>query len=92
MVRYLSETNRRTYFLLNTITGEKYWKTVQQFIALLESSGRYYWFQQNGAPAHMAQTTFEMLHEFFDDRIIARGLWPPHSPDMMPPDFFCDLI
>lgn len=29
-----------------------------------------------------------MLHEFFEDRIIARGLWPPRSSDMTPPDFF----
>ncbi len=66
---------------------------MQQFIVLLESSEHHCWFQQGGAPAHnTVQTTFEILHEFFDDHIIASSLWPPRSPDMTLPDFFCGLI
>jgi hypothetical protein len=25
---------------------------------------------------------------FFSDRIISKGLWPPRSPDLTPPDYF----
>ena len=25
---------------------------------------------------------------FFGDRVISKGLWPPRSPDLMPPDYF----
>jgi len=28
------------------------------------------------------------LDEFFGERIISKGLWPPRSPDLTPPDFF----
>ncbi|CAI6354061.1 unnamed protein product [Macrosiphum euphorbiae] len=28
------------------------------------------------------------LREFFGERIISKGLWPPRSPDLTPPDFF----
>jgi hypothetical protein len=28
------------------------------------------------------------IQSFFGDRIISTGLWPPHSPDLMPPDYF----
>jgi len=30
----------------------------------------------------------EFAQEFFDDRVIVRGLWPPRSPDLSPSDFF----
>ena len=26
--------------------------------------------------------------EVFGDRVISRGLWPPRSPDLTPPDFY----
>ena len=25
---------------------------------------------------------------FFGDRVISKGLWPPRSPDLTPPDYF----
>ena len=28
------------------------------------------------------------LSEVFGDRVISRGLWPPRSPDLTPPDFY----
>lgn len=28
------------------------------------------------------------LREFFGERIISKGLWPPRSPDLTSPDFF----
>jgi hypothetical protein len=29
-----------------------------------------------------------VLREAFDDRVISRGLWPPHSPGLTPCDFY----
>jgi hypothetical protein len=35
-----------------------------------------------------ARSTMDMLHKFFGERIISKGLCPPRSPDLSPPDFF----
>lgn len=45
-------------------------------------------FQQDGAPAHIAGETLRFLGEFYDNRIISRGLWPPRSPDLTPLDYY----
>ena len=29
-----------------------------------------------------------ILHEFFGENQISKGLWPPRSPDLTSPDFF----
>jgi hypothetical protein len=75
-------------FFTDTVTSDVYRAIIQQFIALLEPSDRYCWFQQDGATAHTATATMSELKEFFDDRIVSRGLWPPRSPDLTPPDYF----
>ncbi len=46
------------------------------------------WFLQDGSKVHAATSTKEFLMNFFDDRIILRGLCPRRSPDLTPPDFF----
>jgi hypothetical protein len=46
------------------------------------------WFQQDSATAHIAASTMELLHEFFGEKLISKGLWPPRSPDLTSPDFF----
>jgi len=28
------------------------------------------------------------IQSFFGDRVISKGLWPPPSPDLTPPDYF----
>ena len=28
------------------------------------------------------------IQSFFGDQVISKGLWPPRSPDMTPPDYF----
>jgi hypothetical protein len=43
--------------------------------------------QQDGATPHTANTT-TFMQEFFGERVIGGGLWPPRSPDLTPPDFF----
>jgi hypothetical protein len=40
-------------------------------------------FQHDGATAYAVNTS-AFLKEFFGDRIIWRGLWPPQSPDIQP--------
>lgn len=75
-------------FFSETITAERYQEIIMQFVAMLHVDERYCWLQQDGATSHTANSTIQFLHDFFDDRIISRGLWPPRSPDLSPPDFY----
>ena len=43
---------------------------------------------QDSATAHTAASTMVILHEFFSENVIFKGLWPPRSPDLTSPDFF----
>jgi hypothetical protein len=36
----------------------------------------------------MANSTMQMLSEFFGGHIISQNLWPPRSPGLLPPDFY----
>jgi hypothetical protein len=58
-----------------------------QFISLLNEE-RFCWLQHDSATTHTANSTTEMLKQFFDDRIISKNLWPLRSPDRTPPDYF----
>src|ERR1043165_5089935 len=46
----------------------------------------YYTFQQDGAPAHRACETVELLTKETPD-FIPPNLWPPNSPDLNPVDY-----
>ena len=49
------------------------------------------WFQQDGATAHTARESMQLLQEHFNGRIISQFgdvNWPSHSPDLTSPDFF----
>jgi len=46
------------------------------------------WFQQDGAMAHTTVINMAELHSLFLQWVIFR-LWPPCSPDLTTPDFFC---
>ena len=49
------------------------------------------WFQQDGATPHTSGAVLTWLHETFGDRLISyrtNHVWPPHSPDLNPLDFF----
>lgn len=49
------------------------------------------WFQQDGATAHSARTTTDILKAAFPGRLISRFGdldWPARSPDLTVPDFF----
>lgn len=75
-------------FFETTVNSGVYKDIITQFISLLETDERNCWFQQDSATCHTSIETMSFLHEFFGERIISKGLWPPRSPDLTPPDFF----
>ena len=74
-------------FFETNINSEAYQELIQQFITLLQVDERKCWFQQDSATAHTAASTMVILHEFFGENVISKGLWPPRSPDLTSPDF-----
>jgi len=46
------------------------------------------YFQQDGATSHTSHANMAEIHSFFGDRVISKGLRPPRSPDLTPPDYF----
>jgi hypothetical protein len=75
-------------FFSQTVTVEKYKEIIVQFISLLNEEEHFCWLQQDGATWHIANSTMEMIKQFFDVRIISKNLWPPRSPDLTAPDYF----
>lgn len=61
-------------FFETTVNPTVYQNIIQQFIGLLHEDESYYWLQQDGAICHTARASMEMLHHFFDERIISKGL------------------
>jgi hypothetical protein len=43
---------------------------------------------QDGATAHTATYSKNVLNEVFENRLISRGLWPARSPDLNPCYFY----
>lgn len=76
-------------FFDSTINSERYCSILYEFIQLLEEDEiMYSWFQQDGATAHTAANSMQLLDEFFGERIISKNVWPPRSPDLSPLDFY----
>jgi hypothetical protein len=75
-------------FFIEMITAEHYQELIMNFISLLEVDKQDSWLQQDGATAHTANSTMQMLSKFFDGHIIFQNLWPPSSLDLSPPDFY----
>lgn len=80
-----------------TVNGERYRSMLRDFLKpqLEENEMEDIWFQQDGAPAHTSAVTMDLLKEFFGNRIISKNAeiaWPPRSPDLTAPDFFCGDI
>jgi hypothetical protein len=74
-------------FFEEIITTQNYLSLLTQFIALLEENVRDCRFQQDGANTLTAETRTAFLQDFFGDRIVTCGLWPPESPDLTPSEF-----
>ena len=76
-----------------TINGDRYRTMLQDFLfpLLPADNNNGIWFQQDGATAHTARETINLLREQFPNRVISKNgdlRWPPRSPDLTPPDFF----
>ena len=59
---------------------------MQKLLPDIRSLSDFYIFQQDGAPAHRARETVELLHNETPD-FIPPTLWPPNSPDLNPVDY-----
>lgn len=77
-------------FFNNTVTGEFYRNEILRafFEEVHDDELRDGYFMQDGASPHTAHETIEYLQKFYQNRLISRGIWPPRSPDLTPPDFF----
>lgn len=89
---YFFENNRGQTI---TVTSERYCEMINSFLRneLRNSSiaNRNSWFQQDGATAHTAHVSMNVLRELFPRKIISRHgdiPWPARSPDLSPCDFF----
>jgi hypothetical protein len=75
-------------FFNETVTADRYQELIMNFISPLEVDEQDCWFQQDGATSHTANSTMQMLSEFFGGCIISRNFWPPRSPDLSPSDLY----
>lgn len=76
-----------------SVNGDRYRSMVDTFLrSEVENNGlEDYWFQQDGATAHTARETINLLNEMFPGRLVSKNGdfdWPPRSPDLTAPDFF----
>jgi len=89
------------FFFDDTVTKERYKDMLQNsFIPHLLATGlpihtHTQWFMQDGACPHTANVVLDILYENlrvmshrFPERHEGGKLWPPHSPDINPCDFF----
>jgi hypothetical protein len=92
---WLAVSRRRIYgpiFFDGTINGERYRQVMlEPFINQLDDEEiRVGYFQQDGATAHTTRANLAYLQEFYDNRVISRGVnpsFPTRSPDLTPLDF-----
>ncbi|CAB3238242.1 unnamed protein product [Arctia plantaginis] len=76
-----------------TVDGARYRAMLTEFflLQLNELGLEDMWFQQDGATAHTARATTDILKTAFPGRLISRFgdlHWPARSPDLTVPDFF----
>lgn len=76
-------------FFEETITARRYRAILEDFVnELHDDELRTGYFQHDNASAHTAHDTREYISQFYDDRVIGFGRWPPRSPDLTPLDYF----
>lgn len=85
------------YFFPETVSGTFYRDILSEFFwpDMVEQLGnrraRFAWFMQDGAPAHTAKESRQLVQTMFSNRCVGRYFnieWPPRSPDLSPLDFF----
>jgi hypothetical protein len=80
---------RPFFFDEATVTGASYLNMLQNYAITRIPQG--YFFQQDGAPPHYANTVKAFLDQQFPGKWIGRRgpiAWSPRSPDLTPLDFF----
>jgi hypothetical protein len=78
-----------TCFSNETINCERYVQVILgQFFSELIEERLYGCFQQDSATTHTARMSMQALLNVFRDRIISSYIWPAHSPDLNPCDFY----
>jgi hypothetical protein len=91
VVCHFEASNNWTFVFETSINAEAYQELIQQFIALLQVDERNCWFQQDRATAHTAASTMEIVHKFFGENVISKGVWP-RSPDLLERLLFVELL
>lgn len=81
--KYVAFLSHKVFPFIRSRLSEDEWKTC--------------WWQQDGAPAHSAEQTIHFLQSVFGDRFLgysarskvhSQHIWPPHSPDLNPLDYW----
>lgn len=77
-------------FFQGTINAERYINQIlNPFINQLHDDELHNgYFQQDNARPHVARVTMEYLRQFYDERLISDGRYPPRSCDLSPLDYF----
>lgn len=75
-----------------SVDGERYRTMITEFLLpqINELGLESMWFQQDGATAHTARATMDILRPAFPGRLISRFSdlqWPARLPDLTAPDF-----
>ena len=78
-----------------TVTSARYIEMLNNFLRpeleRRQVNMRDIWFQQDGATAHTARASMEVIRQMFPGHVISRFgdvRWPPRSPDLSICDFF----
>jgi len=72
-----------------TVTTAAYMEIFNAFVNQLDDEELPIgYFQQDVATSHTSHASVAEIQSFIGDRVISKGLWPPRSPDLTPPDYF----
>jgi hypothetical protein len=74
-------------FFETSINAEAYQELTRQYILLLKLDEHNCCFQQDSATDLTAASAMVILHQFFGENVISKGIWPPRFPDLTSPDF-----
>jgi hypothetical protein len=78
------------YFFEDKVNGENYLDMLQNYFWKQHTKvkdSQWYYFQQDGAPGHIAKSVQDWLKSKFGERFLDKKSWPPRSPDLNPCDF-----
>jgi hypothetical protein len=80
--------DHRAHFFEETVNTQVYVNIFETFVNQLDDEElQRGFFQQDGGTCHTFNDSIAEIESFIEDRIISKGLWPPRSPDLTPPDF-----